>query len=77
MFFRSFKQTIQILQQINVKNVHPVSSTRIRTHNIVIMSLLLQPLEQGSHLSFEIFCSITGILKPAQWRGHVYSTFCD
>ena len=28
-----------ILEQINVKNVHSVSSTRIRTHNILIMSL--------------------------------------
>ena len=40
-FFGLFKQTIQILQQINVKNVHPVSSARIQTHDLLIMSLLL------------------------------------
>ena len=39
--FGLFKQTIQNLQQINVKNDHPVSSDRIQTHDIVIMSLLL------------------------------------
>ena len=39
--FGLFKQTIQNLQQINVKNDHPVSSNRIQTHDIVIMSLLL------------------------------------
>ena len=31
-YFRLFKQTIQFLQQINVKNVHPVYIARIRTH---------------------------------------------
>ena len=36
-----FKQTTQNLQQINVKNVHPVSSSGIQTHNLLIMSLLL------------------------------------
>ena len=37
--FGLFKQTMQILQQINVKNVHLVSGARIRTHNLLIMSL--------------------------------------
>ena len=31
--FGFFKQTMRNLQQINVKNVHPVSGTGIRTHN--------------------------------------------
>ena len=40
MYFHLFKQTLQFLQQINVKNVHPVSGTGIRTHNLLIASLL-------------------------------------
>ena len=36
-----FKQTIQILQQTNVKNVFPVSGARIQTHDLLIMSILL------------------------------------
>ena len=39
--FGLFKQTLlQFLQQINVKNVHPVSGAGIRTHNLLITSLL-------------------------------------
>ena len=38
-YFCLFKQTLQFLQQINVKNVHPVSGTRIQTHNLLITSL--------------------------------------
>ena len=37
-----------ILQQFNVKNVHPVFWTRIQTNNLLILSLLPQPLDQGS-----------------------------
>ena len=33
LFISLFKQIIQILQQINVKNVHPVSGAGIRTHD--------------------------------------------
>ena len=41
LIFGLFKQTLlQFLQQINVKNVHPVSGARIRTHNLLITSLL-------------------------------------
>ena len=40
-FFGLFKQTVQILQQINVKSVHLVSGAGIRTHNLLILSLLL------------------------------------
>ena len=30
------------------KKVHPVSSAGIRTHNLLIISLLLYPIDQGS-----------------------------
>ena len=46
-YFRLFKQTLKFLQQINVKNVHPVSSTGIQTHNLMITSLPPYPLDQG------------------------------
>ena len=39
-YFRRFKHTLQILQQINVKNVHPVYGVGIGTHNLWNMSLL-------------------------------------
>ena len=39
-YFRLFKQTLQFLQQINVKNVHPVYGAGIRTHDLWNMSLL-------------------------------------
>ena len=35
-----FKQTLQILQQINVKNVYPLSTVGIQTHALLNMSLL-------------------------------------
>ena len=39
--FGLFEQTsLQFLQQINVKNVHPVYGAWIRTHNLCNMSLL-------------------------------------
>ena len=37
--FSSF-QTLQFLQQINVKNVHPVYGAGIQTHDLWNMSLL-------------------------------------
>ena len=40
LFFVFFKQTLQILQQITVKNVHPVYRDGIRTHNLQIASLI-------------------------------------
>ena len=41
-YFAAFlSNATQILHQINVKNVHPVSSVRIRTHNLQLMSLFL------------------------------------
>ena len=33
-----FKQTMQFLQQINVKHVHPVYGAGIQTHNLSNMS---------------------------------------
>ena len=36
--FGLFKETLQFLQQINVKIVHPVYGARIRTHNLSNMS---------------------------------------
>ena len=39
-YFRLFKQTLQFLQQINVKNVNPANSAGIQTHNLRNMSLL-------------------------------------
>ena len=40
-YFRPFKQTLQILQQLNVKKVHPVSGAGIWTQDLWIMSLRL------------------------------------
>ena len=43
------------MQQINVKNVQPVYSAGIWTHDLRNMSLLPYPLDQGSgQLSFNI-----------------------
>ena len=39
-YFRLFKQTSQFLKQINVKNVHSVYGSEIRTHDIRDRSLL-------------------------------------
>ena len=41
LFLVLFKETIQILQESNVKNVHPVSGDGIQTHDILISSRLL------------------------------------
>ena len=40
LFILSFQTTLQFLQQINVKNVHPVYAAGIRTHNIQNMNLV-------------------------------------
>ena len=39
-YFQHFQLNITILHSINVENVHLVSSAGIRTHNLLIMSLL-------------------------------------
>ena len=38
----------QFLQQINVKNVHPVASAGIQTHNLLNFSLLPKLIGQGT-----------------------------
>ena len=39
-FIFAFSNTLQILQQINVKNVYPLYGAGIRTHDLCNMSLL-------------------------------------
>ena len=46
--FGLFKETLQYLQQINVKNVHPVYGAESQTHDLWNMSLLPEPLDQRS-----------------------------
>ena len=66
-FFKSadsglFMETFQFIQQINVKNGHPVSSADLRTHDLLNTCLLPWPLDQGSSpncLSLCVFVSIT------------------
>ena len=60
-FILGLFKTTQILQQINVKNVDPVSGAWIRTHNLQIMSLLLQknitrPLQLCQHQLKKYLC---------------------
>ena len=50
-----FKQTTQILQQINV---NPVFGAGIQTHNLLNISLHPQPLDQGG----AAFCSVENFL---------------
>ena len=47
-YFRLFKQTLQFLQQINVKKCP--SGAGIRIHDLWNMSLLPKPLDQGSRI---------------------------
>ena len=53
--FSVFSNKHYHFRQINVKNVHPVSGARIRTHNLLVTSLLPQPLDQGSCQGYESF----------------------
>ena len=48
LFYRLFLVSLQFLQQIYVKNVHPVYGAGIRTHNLCNISPLPYPLDQGS-----------------------------
>ena len=52
-----FKQTIQFLQQINVKNVK--SGAGIQTHDLWNVSLLPKPLDQGSRPTLLILSMMT------------------
>ena len=47
-YFCLFTQTLQFLQQINVKNGQPINCAGIQTHNLWSMGLLPKPLDQGS-----------------------------
>ena len=47
MIFGVFQTNITFLQQNNEKNVHPVQSAGIQTHDLWNMSLILLPLDQG------------------------------
>ena len=49
LFILSFHTNITFLQQINVKNVHPVYGAGIQTHDLQNMSRHPLPLDQGSH----------------------------
>ena len=51
-YFWYFQTNIRILQQINVTIIHLVSGAGNRTHNLLNMSLLPQPLDQCSPPSF-------------------------
>ena len=39
-YFRLFKHTLKFLEQINLKNVHPVYGAGIQTHDLWNVSLL-------------------------------------
>ena len=39
-YFRLFEKTLQVLQQINLKNIHPVFGAGIQTHDLKDMSLV-------------------------------------
>ena len=47
-YFLGFKQTLQSLQKINVKNVHPVYTVGIWTNKPTEHESPLLPLDQGS-----------------------------
>ena len=51
-YFWYFQTNVRILQQINVTIIHLVSGAGNRTHNLLNMSLLPQPLDQCSPPSF-------------------------
>ena len=49
---------MHFLQQINVKNVDPDYGTGIRSHLLQNMSLIPEPLDQGSRAGKIVFYSI-------------------
>ena len=56
-----FKKNINtILQQIHVKNVHPVYGPGIRTHDLHNVSLLPLPLDQGSRPTLPVVNAVFG-----------------
>ena len=59
-FFK--EKSMQILQQINVKRVHPVYGLGIRTHDLQIASLIPLPQDQGYLLSADFICIVLSLL---------------
>ena len=55
--------SLQFLQKIFVKNVHPVNGTGIRTHDVQIMRLLTSSLDQGSRPSCNVLSFVTKLWK--------------
>ena len=59
-YFRSFwKQTIQFLQQINVKNVMSMQYLASRNYRVVIMESRMQCRKVGTNVKNIFYCSIT------------------
>ena len=59
-YFCLFKQTLEFLQQIQVKNINPVYSAGIQTHNFQNVSLVPKSLDQGYHrICYKFMYSIT------------------
>ena len=70
-YFWSFsnKHGYNFLQQINVKNVHPVYGAGIQTHNLHIASLIPLTLDQGSRPPAEtVFLFIFILFKHKFYR---------
>ena len=64
-YFHLFKQTLQFLQQIHVKNVIAVYGAGIRTHNLQDFNLLPELLvDQGSRPTVGILNSIPNNFPP-------------
>ena len=47
------------MEQINMKNIHPMSSSWIRTHNLLIMTSIPNPLNQGTNPFCATFQKLT------------------
>ena len=63
---------MQFLQQINVKNVHPLYNTRIWTLDLFIVSLLSKPLDLvASSLSFVLLFSTNTKIFEKYLFGHI------
>ena len=65
-----YKQTLQFLQQINVKNVCQVCGGEIWTHDLKNTSLLPWPLDQGIYLSYRCSRRVKRELASASAQAH-------
>ena len=59
--FSSFLHTLQSLQQINEKNVHPVHGDGIRTHDLWNTSLLPPEIKESYWFKL-VTCNIYGVI---------------